>query len=115
MVRPTTLFSQEERIWIIFKYGELKSHAKVRRAFRLHFKVLFKDIPHVKAFKRVYQRFNGGGDISDPKPIKKAVDKVPQEDVQAIERFFQEQPEAHLRDAVRDLGFSLGNNCFGAV
>ena len=39
MVRPTTLFSQEERIWIIFKYGELKSHVKVRRAFRLHFNV----------------------------------------------------------------------------
>ena len=103
MVQPTTLFLQEERIWIIFKYGKLKSYVKMRQAFRLHFKARFNVYPNIHAFKRVFQGFNEGGDISDP--IKKAIDKVAQEDVRAIELFFHVLTEAHLRDAVLTLNF----------
>ena len=44
----------------------------VRRAFRLQYPDINpKCIPQVYAFKRVYEKFKGGGDIFDPKPVKK--------------------------------------------
>jgi hypothetical protein len=65
-------------------------------------------VPHEMAFKRVVEKFKGSGDVSNPKPMKTDESKVPTHDVEAIEAYFLQQPEAHLRDAVRDLGFCLG-------
>ena len=31
MAPQPTVFSEEQQIWIIFKYGEVKSHCKSRR------------------------------------------------------------------------------------
>ena len=87
----------------------------MRRAFRLHFKARFNVLPNIHAFKRGFQRFNESGDISDPKPIKKAVDKVAQENVQAIEHFFSKAIRSPSERCCIDLGFSLGNDFIGAV
>ncbi len=42
-----------------------------------------------------------------PTPIKKDESKVPLKDVDAIKEYFHLHLEAHLREAVRDLTFSL--------
>ena len=83
------MFSEEQQIWIIFKYGEVKSHCMVRRAFRLQYPDINpKCIPQIYAFKRVYEKFKGGGDIFDPKPVKKDELRVPQDNVDSIEAYF---------------------------
>ena len=104
-----TVFLEEQQIWIILKYGEVQSTIKVRRAFRLKYHKSYPvSVPHEMAFKRVVEKFKGNGDVSNPKSLKRDESKVPTHDVEAIEAYFLQQPEAHLRDAVRDLGFCLG-------
>ena len=65
-------------------------------------------IPNVKQFKRVIEKLNGCGDVSDPK----LDEKVPSSDVQAIKDYFDSNQEAHLREASHDLNMSVGNIWF---
>ena len=65
-------------------------------------------VPHEMAFKRVVEKFKGSGDVSNTKPMKTDESKVPTHDVEAIEAYLLQQPEAHLRD----LGFCLGKTYF---
>ena len=68
----------------------------------------FTELPSLGSFRNVVTKFKGNGDASNPTPIKKDESKVPQEDVDAIREYFHRNPESHLREAVRDLTFSLG-------
>ena len=108
MPPPPTAFLLEQRIWIILKYGELKSYTHVRRAFRLKYSMQPKKLQSLWAFRKVLMKFEKNGDASSPTPFKKDESKVPLEDVDAIREYFHLYTEAHLREAVRDLTFSLG-------
>ena len=69
MPGPAGPFSREERIWIVFKFGEVKSATLVRRAFQKKFPSPNpKDVPHRKVLARVLEKFEGCGDVGDPKP-----------------------------------------------
>ena len=106
-------FSSEQRIWIVTKFAELKSATLVRQAFRREFAIHIKHhIPNDKQFKRVIEKFNGCGDVSDPKPKPKPDEKVPLSDVQAIKDYFDSNGEAHLREASQDLNMSVGKIWF---
>ena len=60
-------FSPDQRIWIVKKFGELKSATLVRRAFRIEFKVNSPSkLPHQKQFSRVIEKFEACGDVGDP-------------------------------------------------
>ena len=105
----TSPFTFEERKWIILKFGELKSATLVRRAFQKQFpKSSPRDVPNRKQFQRVLEQFNGSGDVGEAKPKHNVKDSVPQADTDAVQEYFEVNKEAHLRDAVRDLGISLG-------
>ena len=109
----TSPFTFEERKWIILKFGELKSATLVRRAFQKQFpKSSPRDVPNRKQFQRVLEQFNGSGDVGEAKPKHNVKDSVPQADTDAVQEYFEVNKEAHLRDAVRDLGISLGNVLF---
>ena len=70
MPGPAGPFSREERIWIVLKFGEVKSATLVRRAFQKKFPSPNpKDVPHRKVFARVLEKFEGCGDVGDPKQI----------------------------------------------
>ena len=106
-------FSAEQRIWIVTKFAELKSATLVRRAFRKEFAIQNNHhIPNDKQFKRVVEKFNGCGDVNDPKPKPKPDEKVPSSDVQAIKDYFDSNEEAHLREASHDLDMSVGKIWF---
>ena len=82
----TSPFTVEERKWIILKFGELKSPILVRRAFRKQFpKVSPRDIPDVRQFFRVLEKFNACGDIGDSKPKNDTKESVPQPDIDAVQ------------------------------
>ena len=106
-------FSEVERIWIIKKFGELKSATKVRRAFRLSFpKRDHNLIPNRKQFQRVLEKFDANGDVGDPHVKPRVGDSVPQCDVQAVRDYFTLYDKAHIREAARDLGYSIGKIWF---
>ena len=106
-------FSPDQRIWIVKKFGELKSATLVRRAFRIEFKVNSPSkLPHQKQFSRVIEKFEACGDVGDPETKRKPSDGVPQNDVKAVQDFFSKNEEAHIRDAVKELGFSFGKIWF---
>ena len=102
-------FSAEQRIWIVTKFVELKSATLVRRAFWKEFAIQNNHhIPNDKQSKSIIEKFNGCGDVSDPKPKPKPDEKVPSADVQAFKDYFDSNEEAHLREASHDLNMSVG-------
>ena len=65
-----------------------------------------KDKPNPKQFQGILKKVVGY--IGDPRPKLKPVDIVPPGDVDAEAEYFTVHDQAaHLRDAVRDLGFSI--------
>ena len=84
--RQNTLFSQEERTYIIFQYGKFESIAAVRRAFR----------------KKFYPTNHKPGTSSGRTPYSN-------EDVQRVQTFFRDQDKAHIKEAAHQLGLSLGS------
>ena len=106
-------FSEEERIWITKKFGELKSATKVRRAFRLSFPERdHNSIPKQMQFQRVLDKFDASGDVGDPQVKPRVGDSVPQCDVQAVKDYFTLNDKAHIREAARELGYSIGKIWF---
>ena len=106
-------FSSKQRIWIVTKYAQVQSLMEVRRAFRKEFKVSSPSfVPHKQQFKRVVEKFNGCGDVGDPKPKPKPGGNIPPADVQAVKDFFDTNKEAHLKEASLDLGMSVGKIWF---
>ena len=105
MPGPGSLFSQEERVWIVKKFGELKSPSKVRRAFRKSFpKQNPKSIPTPPwQFQRVLKRFDASGDVRDPHVTPRVGDGIHQCNVQAVKDYFTLNEKAHIKQAVRDL------------
>ena len=99
-------FSQDQRIWIVEKFGHLKSATLVRRAFRIEFKVSSpSNLPHRKQFSRVIEKFEACGHVGSPECKRKPSDMVPQNDVKAVQDFFSRNEEEHTREAVKELGF----------
>ena len=82
-------FLADEIIWIVNKFGEVKSATLVRRAFQREFpRSDPRKVPHQRQFSRVIEKFKASGDVGDPKIKRKPSDTVPQCDVRAVEELF---------------------------
>ena len=112
MPGPINPFPQQERIWIIKKFGELWSATLVRKAFRDEFEIKPRDLPHQKQFTMVFHKFEACGDVGDPQVKRRPSDSVPQHDVKAVEDFFLRNEEGHIRDAAKELSLSFGKIWF---
>ena len=64
--RSNRLFTYSQEIWIILEYGALRNALQVRRNFREQFNIHPRQIPSVKAFKRLIDRFIVGGELKPP-------------------------------------------------
>lgn len=106
-------FTQEQRIWIVKAFGEHKSATLVRRSFMKSFPVEnHKSVPHAYQFTRVLNKFNECGDVGSVKVKIPVGNGVPRDHVQAVADYFKVNEEAHIRDAARDLGYSIGKIWF---
>ena len=104
---------QEERIWIIKKFGELKSPTKVKRAFHISFlKQYSKSIPTWWQFQKVIETLDASGDVGEQQVKPRVRGGIPQCDVQAVKDDFTLNDNAHIREAVWDLGYSIGKIWF---
>ena len=84
-------FSADLRIWIVKKFGEVKSATLqlVRRAFQREFpRIDPKKLPHQRLFSRVIEKIEASCDVGDPKVKRKPWDTVPQCDVKSVMEFF---------------------------
>ena len=91
-------FSEQERIWIVKKFGELKSATLVRRAFHIEFsKTNPKSIPKQNQFDRVLRKFEDSGDVGDPQVKRKLSESVPPDHVKAVADFFARNKQGHAR------------------
>ena len=103
---PQVAFSPEQLTWVIFKYGELKSIIKVMRAYRKEFVPKNrKDMPSRGAFKNAIDRFVSTG--GNAKQKERLVNPIPDEQIKQVEEYFKEHDDAHIREASRDIGFSV--------
>ena len=54
-------FTPEQEKWIVPTFAQLQSLTKVKRKFRIVFKILPKYIPNERQFKNVIERFEKTG------------------------------------------------------
>ena len=106
VMAPQTSFSPDQVVWIIFKYGEVKNVRLVQAAFRREFySINYRKMPDISSFRRVIQRFEISGGNAQPK--KRQGKGIPDDDIKQVHDYFKSKDDAHLRDASRDLGFSV--------
>ena len=100
-------FTQEQASWIVLKFGELKKVTDVRRAFRRKFFLKHpRNVPGLKAFQRLIERFATEGSVH---PIASpGTRSTPDGDVDRVRKFFDEHPDSHVRGAAEQLGISIG-------
>ena len=63
-------------------------------------------------FQRVLDKFDASGDVGDPQVKPRVGDSVPQCDVQAVKDYFTLNDKANIREAARELGYSIGKIWF---
>lgn len=103
---PQPAFSPDQHVWIIFKYGEVKNIKLLQTAFQKEFyPTNRKKVPNISCFRRVIQRFVNSGGNAQPK--KRQGNGIPDDDIKQVNDYFQSKDDAHLRDASRELGFSV--------
>ena len=103
---PQPAFSPDQHVWIIFKYGEVKNIKLLQTAFQKEFyPTSWKKVPHISCFIRVIHRFVNSGGNAQPK--KRQGNGIPDDDIKQVNDYFQSKDDAHLRDASRELGFSV--------
>jgi len=74
MAPPVSPFNDQQKKWIIYKFGELKSEILVLRAFRKEFYPNNPSkVPKQTAFHRLIQGFNHRGTIAETKRGKKPI------------------------------------------
>ena len=99
-------FSHDEASWVILKFGEIKNLSDVRRAFRLElFPKNPRGVPQLKAFERLVRRFETSGATRPLTPRGRTAGTA--EEVERVKKFFEDQPNAHVRKASVDLGMSF--------
>ena len=94
-MRINSPFTPAQMKWIILQYGKVENITKVRRAFRLHFKLCPFHVPKSYAFYRLVKRFEDtDGQTS-----------ITQEDINAVRDLLEAQ--GGQTTSVRDLAYAL--------
>ena len=50
-------FTKEQEAWLILEYGAVRNITTLKRRFRVHYKLQYKQVPRYEAFKRLVTRF----------------------------------------------------------
>ena len=105
--RTNAVFSNEELCFIVRKFGEGITAVQIRRAFRneYHPKSPSK-VPQISAFTRVLKRLHQNGSSLTRTPKGRPPTDLNQ--IQNVKQFFEENPEAHIREASETLQLSTG-------
>ena len=107
--RLVTPFTKEQSSWVIIKYGEVKSHILVRRAFRnKFFPENPRQVPALMAFSRLISRFEKDAAIRPQAPSGTSPTYDRKQDCQKVKMFFRNKKKAHIREASQTLNMSVG-------
>ena len=80
--------------------------------FALSFQTLIpKSIPKQNQFDRV-KKLKDSGDVGDPQVKRKLSESIPPDHVKTEADFFARNQQGHVRDAAKELGFSIGKVWF---
>ena len=105
--RQNTPFTQEQASRVVLKFGELKNLSDVRRLFSQQFFPKHpQNVPGLKAFQRIVERFGTEGTVHPTTP--KGFRPTPDGDVDRVRKFFDDHPDSHDRGAAEQLGMSFG-------
>ena len=78
---PSRTLTPEQTNWIVTTFSQLNSLAAVKRKFRIVFKVIPKQVPCEKSFKRVVHRFSLTGSVHNQKPAGRPVSQICEENI----------------------------------
>ena len=92
---------------VVFKYGELQNTGAVRRYFAAKFFPKHpRKVPAWKAFKRVIDWFHLTGNIK--KRLKVGRLQEPEENIERVKVFFEENEDVSVRKAAQEMGLGCG-------
>ena len=104
-------FNQEQATFIVFKFGELQSIKRTQRAFRMKFFPKHpRRVPDILAFRRILDRFKNHATVKPQQATtgKRIITEQEVQRVKRVKKYFEDQPEAHIRQAVDTLQLSYG-------
>ena len=99
-------FTKEQEAWIIIQFGKLERPVKVRRKFRIEYKIDKKKIPSQKQFTRVHNRFLAAGSVGQQKPGGRPVSKTTEENIALVKEMVVNNPRMSIRDISKEVDMS---------
>ena len=100
-------FPEEQELWIILEFGELRNVLQVRRKFRIHFKVISKKVPNVNAFKQLVDWFINKGDTKPKEKTGGKQSTVDPDMVGRIKSFIDDWVKNNDQVSVKDISTSF--------
>ena len=99
--------SQEQKTFIILKYGETKDFGTIRRAFATKFYPKHpRLVPSLQVFRRLVVRFCATGSLQKKKPTGRK--GVSDETIARVKEYFEMKETESVRNAAADLQLSYG-------
>lgn len=100
-------FTEEQKKFIVLKYGELKCYSSVRKAYASRFYPKNpRNVPAVACIRRMILRFTTT--LSCQRKSPPGAPPTKQDDIDRVRAYFEQNDAAHIRDVVKDLGMSYG-------
>ena len=105
---PSSPFTPEQETWIVTTFPQLNSLTAVKRKFRIVFKLIPKQVPCEKSFKRVVDRFSLTGSVHHQKPAGRPVSQICEENIARVKEMVEEDNTISIRYMVDHLNLSYG-------
>ena len=100
-------FTKDQSVWVVQTHGKVTNLTELRRAFRRKFcSDRPRDVPSRNAFRRLVDRFDSTG--STRPVVGTGRGPTPETDIDKVKKFFEENPQAHVREASQRLDMSFG-------
>ena len=104
--RKNSPFNGEQAAFILTKYEQSKSVEEVQRAFRKGFYPNNpREVPNILGFTRIMQRFKEKSALRPQVPAGRSSEPL-RNNIEAVKKFFEQNPKCHIREAARALGLS---------
>ncbi len=101
-----TMYTTEERIFLLASFIETKSYGQVQRAFLAHFKCSYRKKPSRRVIQCLIQKFYAAGSVLDDKGKVGAKRTVRKEKKKEACALIKENPQASLTCLAQQLGVS---------
>ena len=105
---PSSPLTPEQEKWIVTTFPQVNSLAAVKKKYRIVFKVIPKQVPCEKSFKRVVDRFSLTGSIHNQKPAGRPVSQICEENIAIarVKEMVDEDNTISIRYMVDHFNFS---------